>query len=234
MPAKEHFITRRIKKAQVDEYLDKELEKAGYSHVDIQKTPLGTRVIVFAARPGMVIGKRGKNVRKLTQELEDIYQIENPQIEVAEIENPELDARVMAKRLAMKIVKGIHYRRAAYSILRRVKNAGAKGVEITVSGKLTSHRARYKKFREGFVAKCGEPALLYVSQGLAYAVVKKGIIGVKIKIMHNTDLLPNQIRVKPRLNENICQNCNAEISPGTITCKECGAQIIPAVSSLEK
>ncbi|MHA1144716.1 MAG: 30S ribosomal protein S3 [Candidatus Helarchaeota archaeon] len=226
MPAKEHFITRRIKKTQVDEYFEKELEKAGYSHIDIQKTPLGTRVIVFAARPGIVIGKRGKNVRQMTQTLEEVYNIENPQIEVAEIENPELDARVMSKRLAMKLEKGIHYRRAAYSVLRRVKSAGAKGIEITISGKITSHRARYKKFREGFVAKCGEPALLYVSQGIAYAIMKKGVIGVKVKIMHDAELLPNQVKIKLDLKENICQNCGAEVAPGTVTCKECGATLI--------
>ena len=90
---------------------------------------------------------------------------------------------------------GTHYRRATYSILRRVKAAGAKGVEIKVSGKLSGHRSRYKKFRDGFVAKCGEPANLYVDHAVSYAVLKKGVIGVNVKIMRPTGLLPNEIEI---------------------------------------
>jgi len=198
LPVKEQFIGRRIIKAQIDEYFEKELQKAGYSELDIQKTPLGTRIIIHAARPGLVIGKRGKNIRLLTSYLEENFKIENPQLEVSEIEVPELNAKVMANRLASRLEKGTHYRRAAYSVLRRVKSADAKGVEITISGKLTSHRAKYKKFREGFVAKCGEPANLHVDQAVAFAIMKKGMIGVKVKIMHLDDdvLLPNEIIIK--------------------------------------
>ncbi|MHA1301445.1 MAG: 30S ribosomal protein S3 [Candidatus Helarchaeota archaeon] len=195
MPALEHFITRRLKKTQIDEFFASELQRAGYSGVDIQKTPLGTRVIIYAARPGMVIGRRGKNVKIMTQILEERYGIENPQIEVSEIEVPELNAKVMAQRLTGRLERGTHYRRATYSILRRVKAAGAKGVEIKVSGKLSGHRSRYKKFRDGFVAKCGEPANLYVDQAVSYAVLKKGVIGVNVKIMRATGLLPNEIEI---------------------------------------
>ncbi|MHA1131694.1 MAG: 30S ribosomal protein S3 [Candidatus Helarchaeota archaeon] len=195
MPAIEHFITKKLKKNQVDEFFAKELKRAGYGGLDILKTPLGTRVIIYAARPGIVIGRRGKNVQDLTLTLEEMYGIENPQIEVSEIEVPELNARVMAERLASRLERGTHYRRAAYSILRRIAAAGAKGVEITISGKLTSHRARYKKFREGFVAKCGEPAFLYVDKAVAHATLKKGIIGVSISIMQPTYMLPNEIEI---------------------------------------
>jgi len=195
LPAIEHFITKKLKKNQVDEFFAKELKRAGYGGLDILKTPLGTRVIIYAARPGIVIGRRGKNVQDLTLTLEEMYGIENPQIEVSEIEVPELNARVMAERLASRLERGTHYRRAAYSILRRIAAAGAKGVEITISGKLTSHRARYKKFREGFVAKCGEPAFLYVDKAVAHATLKKGIIGVSISIMQPTYMLPNEIEI---------------------------------------
>jgi small subunit ribosomal protein S3 len=157
--------------------------------VDILKTPLGTRVIIHAARPGIVIGRRGKNVQDLTSILEEQFKIENPQIEVSEIEVPELNARVMAERLASRLERGTHYRRAAYSIIRRIAAVGAKGVEITVSGKLTSHRARYKKFREG------EPAFLFVDKAVAHAVLKKGIIGVQVYIMQPTYMLPNEIEI---------------------------------------
>lgn len=150
-----------------------------------------------------MIGRRGKNVQDLTNILEEQFAVENPQIEVSEIEVPELNARVMAERLASRLERGTHYRRAAYSILRRIAAAGAKGVEITISGKLTSHRARYKKFREGFVAKCGEPAFQYVDKAVAHAILKKGIIGVSISIMQPTYMLPNEIEINPEALESL-------------------------------
>ncbi|MHA1752677.1 MAG: 30S ribosomal protein S3 [Candidatus Helarchaeota archaeon] len=201
MPAVEHFIKKRIEKVQIDEFLAKELKKAWYGKVEIQKTPLGTRIVIHAARPGLVIGRHGKNVKYLTNIMEERFGLENPQIEVSEIDEPELNARVMAERLASRFERGTQYRRATYSILRRIKDAGAKGVEIVVSGKLTSHRARYKKFRHGFVAKCGDPANLYVDSAVAYAILKKGVIGINVKIMRNPDLLPNEIKYRKNIDE---------------------------------
>ncbi|TFF88629.1 MAG: 30S ribosomal protein S3 [Promethearchaeota archaeon] len=201
MAAIEHFIQKKIEKTEIDEFLAKELKRAWYGKVEIQKTPLGTRIVVHAARPGIVIGRRGKNVKQLTKTMEEKFNLENPQIEVVEIEVPELNARVMAERLASRFERGTQYRRASYSILRRIKDAGAKGVEITVSGKLTSHRARYKKFRHGFVAKCGDPANLYVDEAVAYAILKKGVIGINVKIMKDPELLPNEIKLRKDVSE---------------------------------
>lgn len=195
MPAKDHFIERGIRKAEIDEYLANELKKAGYGKVDIQKTALGTRVIIHAARPGIVIGRRGRTVRDLTEALESKFGLENPQIEVNEIEKPELNARVMASRLASALERGIHFRRAAYSILRRVMGAGAKGVEIKISGKLTSQRARYQKFREGFISKTGEPSVQFVDEAVAHALSKPGITGVQVKIMLPDSRLPDDIEI---------------------------------------
>ena len=195
MPAKDHFIERGIRKADIDEYLANELKKAGYGKVDIQKTALGTRVIIHAARPGLVIGRRGRTVRDLTEALETKFGLENPQIEVNEIEKPELNARVMATRLASALERGIHFRRAAYSILRRVMAAGAKGVEIKISGKLTSQRARYQKFRDGFISKTGEPSIQFVDEAVAHALSKPGITGVHVKIMLPDSRLPDDIEI---------------------------------------
>ena len=195
MPAKDHFIERGIRKAEIDDYLANELKKAGYGKVDIQKTALGTRVIIHAARPGLVIGRRGRTVRDLTEALESKFGVENPQIEVNEIEKPELNARVMATRLASALERGIHFRRAAYSILRRVMAAGAKGVEIKISGKLTSQRAKYQKFRDGFISKTGEPALLFVDDAVAHALSKPGITGVHVSIMLPDSHLPDDIEI---------------------------------------
>ncbi|MEM2984882.1 MAG: 30S ribosomal protein S3 [Candidatus Jordarchaeaceae archaeon] len=195
MPAKDQFIEKGVRKAEIDDYLAEELKKAGYEKVDIQKTALGTRVIIYAARPGLVIGKRGRTVRDLTEALETRFGLENPQIEVNEIETPELSARVMASRLASALERGIHFRRAAYSIMRRVMAAGAKGVEIKISGKLTSQRAKYQKFRDGFVSKTGEPAVQFVDDAVAHSLSKPGITGVHVQIMLPNAHLPDDIEI---------------------------------------
>ncbi|MFX1540169.1 MAG: 30S ribosomal protein S3, partial [Promethearchaeota archaeon] len=183
MPAEDHFINRGLLKVKVNDFLSRELRRAGYAGVDLQKTPLGMRVVVYAARPGMVIGRRGTTVRELTETLEHDFGLEAPQIEVSEVEVPELNGTIMAERLAQRLERGDHFRRAAYGVLRRIIGAGAQGVEISISGKLTSRRARYQTFRSGFVAKTGEPIRKAVSHGIAYAILKPGILGVQVRIM---------------------------------------------------
>lgn len=192
MPAEDHFINRGLLRVKVNDYLRRELRRAGYAGVDLQKTPLGMRVVVYASRPGMVIGRRGTTVRELTETLEHEFGLEAPQIEVSEVEVPELNGAIMAERLAQRLERGDHFRRAAYGVLRRIVGAGAKGVEISISGKLTSRRARYQKFRSGFVAKTGEPIRTAVSHGIAYAIMKPGILGVQVRVMLPDAVAPDQ------------------------------------------
>lgn len=193
MAVERKFIAENIKKLQVKEFLKKELGRAGVGGIDIQRTPLGTRVVIYAQRPGLVIGRKGASIKKLTNELKTDYKIDNPQIEVNELEVPELNAQVMAESIASSLERGIHFRRAAYSVLRKIMEAGARGVEIEISGKLTGERAKCVKFLSGYLKHCGEPAILYVQHGLAEAAPKPGIIGVKVKIMPPGIRLPDEV-----------------------------------------
>ena len=195
MKAKQHFLSSGILKMSLDEYLENELARAGYGGVNLIKTPLGTRVVVKAARPGLVIGRHGKTVRELTEKLQELFGIENPQIEVEEITTPELNARVMAARLASALQRGIHFRRAGYSVLRRIMGAGAKGVEITISGKLTGQRAKYQKFRAGVILKAGDPAMKYVDEATTSVVLKPGVLGVTVRIMRPDAELPDVVEI---------------------------------------
>ncbi len=183
MPLKRHFIERGIKQMQINEYLRKELNRSGFSGVDIQKTPLGVRITLKTSRPGLVIGKSGKRIRELTDELQQRFDLNLPQIEVEEIPNPELNAQIMAERLAFSLDRGRQYRRASYYILRKIMAAGAKGVEIKVSGKVTSQRSRTQIFRAGTMSKCGQPALESVDKGLTQCIQKSGVLGITVKIM---------------------------------------------------
>lgn len=182
MPIAKHFIEQGVKLVSINEYLRKELTRAGFAGVDIQKTPLGTRITLKTSRPGLVIGKGGKRIQEITDVLRDKYGLELPQIEVEEVKNPDLDAQIMAERLAYSLERGRHYRRAAYYIIRKVMDAGALGVEVRVSGKVTSQRARDQLFKVGRVIKAGYPAQIAVGKGVAHAMLKSGVMGVVVRI----------------------------------------------------
>ena len=196
MSAVRYFIDLNTRKLQIDEFLMKELNSAGYGGVDIRKMPMRTELTIHASRPGVVIGRRGSKIRELTTILEEEFGVENVQLEVNEIENPWLNAFVMASRLARQLERGVRFRRMAYWILRRVMRAGAIGCEIIVKGKLSSRRARYQKFRKGTISKTGEPSKLYVDEADDTAVLKPGVIGIKVRIMQPEAQLPGIIQVK--------------------------------------
>lgn len=155
---------------------------------------MGTRVALYVERPGIVIGRKGKSIKDLTEVLGKEYGIENPQVEVVEIKGPELNAKIMSKRLAFMLERGINFRRAGHLILRRIMHAGARGAEIVIAGKISGERHRSARFYDGYLKKAGEPAATLVSYGYAAAKLKPGVIGVKIRIMPPDVRLPDEIR----------------------------------------
>ncbi len=179
---KRYFIELGLQRVAVDEYLASKFWRAGYAGVQLIKTPLGMRVLIFAQRPGMIIGRRGQNLRVLQAVFEKLFGIENPQITVMEVDNPDLNARVVAFNIALALERGIHFRRAAYIALRRVMNAGAVGCEIVISGKLTTERARYEKLSAGKVYKSGEQSLQLVDRAVAHVLLKPGVYGIQVLI----------------------------------------------------
>ncbi|MFQ5801064.1 MAG: 30S ribosomal protein S3 [Candidatus Hydrothermarchaeales archaeon] len=197
MAVERQVISANIKKVKVKEFLLSELERAGIGDIDIQRTPMDTRVIIYAQRPGIVIGKKGTTIKAMTETLRDEYGLDNPQIEVNDLGVPALSAQVMAKNIASSLERGYNFRRAAYSALRDIMNAGAIGAQITLSGKLTGRRSRMVKFMKGYIKHCGEPAETLVLKGFAEAAPKLGRIGVKVKILPPDTHLPDDIRIVP-------------------------------------
>ena len=189
------FVTEGLRRTKIDEYLEKELERAGYGGMEIQVTPLGTMVIVYAERPGMVIGRGGKTVRAITQSLKTKFDLDNPQVEVKEVDVPELNARIMAAKIANMLQRGMHFRRVAYSTIRRIMGAGAQGVEVTISGKIRGSRSAVAKFTEGYIKKCGEPATKFVEEGFATAPLKPGVLGIVVRIMPPEAVLPDKVDI---------------------------------------
>ena len=195
MSAVKNILSSKIKKAEIYEYLAEKLKDAGFGGVDITFTPMGTRVTIYAMRPGRVIGPRGRTIKEITEELEKRFGVENPNVTVAEIEVPELNPQVMAYRIAQALERGVRHRRVAFWALRRIMEAGARGVEIEISGKLTSARHRTEKYTAGIMPKSGDPALKYVKVGKASILLKPGVYGIKVKIYPPDAPMPEEIKV---------------------------------------
>ncbi len=196
MSVVKHFIDDSIKKAQIDEFLRNEFERAGYGGVSITKTPLGTHLVIYTMRPGMVIGRGGETIRELATVLEEKFQLPSPQISVAEIEIPELNAFVVASRIASALKRGVHYRRAGFWGLNQIMEAGALGAEVIISGKLRTDRARYEKFREGYLPKSGEPPRKHMRKAELHVQLKPGILGVKVRLIPPEAQFPDQVKVE--------------------------------------
>lgn len=182
MAIEKKFIKGNIKLAQVEEYLAQEFARAGYSHVDIARTPVATRVTVWAQKPGMVIGRGGKTIDALAETLKTQFGMENPALDVREVEIPDLDARIVAKQITAAIERGFNYKRAAQLTLQRVMNSGAVGVAIRIGGKVGGEMSRTEKFSAGYLKYAGEPAER-LSKAYATAMVKLGTIGVQVRIL---------------------------------------------------
>jgi len=195
MAVVKHFILESRKRMEIDEFLQKKLERAGYGGVSISKTPLGTHIVIYAMRPGLVIGRGGDTIKELATILEENFKVSNPQISVSEIEIPELNAYVVASRVASALQRGIHFRRAGFWALNQVMDAGALGAEIIISGKLRTERARFEKFRAGYLARCGEPALKYIRKAEVHVQLKPGIFGIRVRIMPPDAKLPDKIQI---------------------------------------
>ena len=195
MSVVKHFIEDSIKKKEIDEFSQSEFERAGYGGVSITKTPLGTHLVIYTMRPGLVIGRGGETIRALATVLEDKFQLPSPQISVAEIEVPELNAFVVASKIASALKRGIHYRRAGFWGITQAMEAGALGIEIIISGKLRTDRARYEKFSEGYLPKSGEPPRQYLRKAEIHVHLKPGTLGVKVALLPPDAQFPDQVKV---------------------------------------
>ena len=195
MADEQQFIDDGLQRTQIDEFFADELGRAGYGGMDVAKTPMGTQIVLKAEKPGMVIGKGGKNIRKITTELEDRFNLDDPQIDVQEVDDPDLNARIVADRLANALERGWYFRKAGHTTIDRIMDSGALGAEIVLSGKVTGARSRVEKFNRGYIKHNGEPAEEIVDTGQAVAVMKLGTIGVTVKIIPPNAQLPDDFRI---------------------------------------
>jgi len=192
------FVNQNLKEFRIQEYISATLGKVGHSHTKLQKTPLGEKIIVYASRPGLVVGRKGMNIKKLTTTLKKEFGLENPQIEINEVENINLDAQIVAERIVSSLEKfgTQRFKGVGHKVIQDVMNSGALGVEVLISGKVPSSRAKTWRFYNGYLKKCGDVADTMVDVAESQALLKTGVVGVKVKIMLPGTVLPDKIHIR--------------------------------------
>lgn len=194
--------------SDLDEFFGQELKEAGYGGLEVQKSPTGVTLKVYVARPGLAIGRRGTGIKDLTERVATKFGLPNPQIAVTEVENPELNARIMAARIAQIVSRGTAFRRAATWTMNNIMAAGAAGCEISVAGKLRSDRSHGEKYRAGVVPKSGDTAARSVDDATTDVLLKLGLYGIKVKIALK-DALPPDFQFKEDIKpEETSENAN--------------------------
>jgi len=193
MAIERKFIENAIIKLNISNYLKKELVRAGFSRVEIQKTPVLTRITVYVLNPGKVIGRGGNTIDLLTDSIRRNFSVTNPQINVMEVENKMLEPLLVARDLCEKLERGLNSRKIIQIALKIIMENGALGSEIIVTGKLKAKGARTSQIKKsiGYIPKVGNVTEL-VREAAAVAYPKYGAIGVKVRIVPPGTVFPDR------------------------------------------
>jgi len=189
------FVAENLKEYQIEEYLRSVLGKAGLSYIKMQRTPLGEKILICSSRPGLIVGKSGSNIARLTKDLKEKFHLENPQIELLEEEHPMGDANIVAEGIANSLERfgTARFKGIGHKALTDVMAAGARGVEILISGKVPSSRAKTWRFYMGYLKKSGDIAVSGVDTAYSSAKLKTGVVGVQVRIMPSSTQMPDEV-----------------------------------------
>jgi len=182
---KRKFVADGVFFAELNAFLERELGEDGYSGVEVRVTPIRTEVIIRATRTQNVLGDKGRRIRELTSLVQKRFNFPEGNVELyaERVANRALSAIAQAESLRFKLLGGLAVRRACYGVLRYIMENGAKGVEITVSGKLRAQRAKSMKFRDGYMLKSGNASREYVDFAVRHLKMKQGVLGIRVAIM---------------------------------------------------
>lgn len=177
------FIQKAKELVTLQEFVRNQFVQAKCGEIEVQHTPIVTRIIIHTTTPGLVIGSGGERIRETAEILKERFKIENPQIDVQKISDQDLEPNVVAQAIASAIESGVNFKRLGNQFVQRIMEAGAVGCEIILSGKVSGQRSRTQRFAAGYLKKCGEPARRDVMKGFAVASPRLGSIGITVKIM---------------------------------------------------
>ena len=186
---KKDFSNNLIEDYNLRKMLKEKLNQAGISHIDLQRAGEKLHVIVYTAKPGIVIGKGGAGVEALKKEVEE-FTGKQVALDIIEIKNPDIDAQLVAENIAQQLEKRVSFRRAMKQTIGRAMKSGAKGIKTTVSGRLGgADIARSEGYHEGSIPL--QTLRAHIDYGFAEAKTTYGRIGVKVWI-YKGQVLPNK------------------------------------------
>jgi len=182
---KRKFVGDGVFKAELDEFLRRELAEDGYSGVEVRMSPNKTEIIILATRTQSVLGEKGRRIRELTSVVQKRFNFAEGTVEMyaEKVSDRGLCAIAQCESLRYKLIGGLAVRRACYGVLRFVMESGAKGCEVVVSGKLRGQRAKSMKFVDGWMVHAGDPTNEYVDTAVRHVLLRQGVLGIKVKIM---------------------------------------------------
>ena len=193
------IVNKHMKEYLMQEYIKLYLPSGSYKKIDLKKTPLGEKIIIHTSRPGLVVGRKGANLFELTHVLKTKYGMENPQIEVAEILEANLDPKSVAERIVALFEKfgPKRFKPIGYKALQSIMDAGATGAEIVISGRgVPGSRAKSWRFLAGHMKKSGDISENFVKRATTVANLKSGSIGIKVNILTPDVILPDTIKIR--------------------------------------
>ena len=191
------FTKHNVTEGKIQEYVLGALGRAGIGAIKLQLTPLGEKIVVFSSNPGLVVGKEGSNIKELTAALKRNFNLENPQIEISEVQDPNTNAKIVADKIAGALERfgSGNFKGIMHKAIGDIMYSGARGVEIVLSGKIPGSRAKKWRILSGYMKKCGDVAITSVQSAIASAQLKSGTIGVKVKIMPSDIVLPDTVKI---------------------------------------
>ena len=193
---KQYFIKHAIKEIEIEDFIKQNFPMGDYSKIEMQRTPLGIKILIHTNKPGRIIGRSGRNINEMTDAIKVRFGLENPQIDVKIIRNPDLDAKIVAKQIASSIERGFNYKKIGNLTIKRIMDAGAVGAEIVISGKFGTGKGMTSKFIEGYLKHCGQSAKELVDYGFEEANTRPGKIGIRVKIMRYFMGIDGELRSK--------------------------------------
>ena len=193
---KQYFIRQAIKETEIEKFIRENFPMGDYSKIEMQRTPLGIKILIHTNKPGRIIGRSGRNINEMTDAIKQRFGLENPQLDVKTIRNPDLDAKIVAKQIASSIERGFNYKKIGNLTIKRIMDAGAVGAEIIISGKFGTGKGMTSKFVEGYLKHCGQSAKDLVDYGFEEANTRPGKIGIQVRIMKYFLNIDGQLRGK--------------------------------------
>ena len=190
------FVDEGVRRVKTRQFIERELEKAGVVDVAIQRTTLATRIGITSEKPGLIIGRKGKNIQDLAEVIQNTLGVENPQIEVVDVQNSDLEPAIIARFVGGMLKRGLKPKKVLHRALERVMSAGAIGCEIILQGKLQGKGAKGRKERivGGYIKKAGDPTK-FIKKAHEAAIMKQGIIGIKVHIVPPNVVFPDKIDI---------------------------------------